>query len=65
MVLPKSPNPNTKKSALAMAKLRLASSRKSITGSFTRSSHTTVAIHPTTAIANSQEINALPNQSSI
>ena len=34
-------------------------------GSFNRSSHRTVAIQPMTAIASSEEMNVLPNQSSI
>ena len=65
VVLPKSPNPNTRNSTLAMAKLRFASNRKSMTGSFARSSQTTVAIHPITAIASIQQMKELPNQSSI
>ena len=65
VVLPKRPNPNTRKSALAMAKLRLASNRNSMIGSFSRISHTTVAIHPITPIASIQQMKELPNQSSI
>lgn len=47
-----------------MAKFRLASNRKSITGSF-GISQITVAIQPNNAIASSQQMKLLPNQSSI
>ena len=42
-----------------MAKLRLASSRKSITGSFRRISHAMVAIHPIIPIASIQQMKVL------
>lgn len=42
VVLPVSPNPNTKNSTFAMAKLRLASRRNSMIGSFSRISQVTV-----------------------
>ncbi len=48
-----------------MAKFRLASNRNSMIGSFSRISHTTVAIHPSTPIPCIQQIKELSNQSSI